>query len=168
MNDPSAFNGLFSTLIPIILAILGVQILIIFLKKFVRKLLPLPTKEKISQMSGEEFERALRQILERDGWWIELTQRTGDFGADLIAHRDGKKVVIQAKRYSKVVGIRAIQEALGARDFFKADEAWVITNSYFSQAAIKQAKASKVRLKDSHWLGSKIKQAHRTNAQKAI
>lgn len=108
-------------------------------------------------MSGTQFENTLRQLFERDGWRVDLTKLTGDFGADLILHKDGKKVVVQAKRWKSPVGIRGVQEVVGARDTYKADEAWLVCCSTFTNAAIAQASASKVWLRDRAWLEAKLK-----------
>ncbi|MBN8691182.1 MAG: restriction endonuclease [Armatimonadetes bacterium] len=108
-------------------------------------------------MSGEEFERALRQILEREGWAVELTPRSNDFGADLVIHRQGRRVVVQAKRWRRPAGIKSVQEAAGARDRYRADEAWVVSPSGFTRSAVEQARASRVRLKDGDWLLANLK-----------
>jgi len=55
-------------------------------------------------------------------------------------------VVVQAKRYSKAVGLKAVQEVTSAKPHYKADEAWVITNSSFTKAAEKLATSNNVRL----------------------
>lgn len=145
---------------PFILVALGIvalQVAWLYLKRWGRRFLPLPTAERVSQMSGEEFERALRLLLEREGWRVELTPRTGDYGADLVISREGQRVVVQAKRWKKPAGIRAVQEALGARDKYRAEEAWVICPSGFTKAAVRQAKASRIRLKDGDWLGKRLR-----------
>ncbi|MEH7272628.1 restriction endonuclease, partial [Neobacillus vireti] len=71
---------------------------------------------------------------------------SGDFGADLLLKKDRKKIVVQAKRYSKDVGIKAVQEVMGARSYYKADEAWVVSNSYFTKAARELARNGNVAL----------------------
>lgn len=69
-------------------------------------------------------------------------------GADLIAvDAQGRKIVIQCKRNGKPVGVTAVQEVLGAKHFYRANEAWVVTNSTFTVAAKKLARSSKVRLR---------------------
>jgi restriction system protein len=68
-------------------------------------------------------------------------------GADLVVRHEGKVIVIQCKRYAAAVGVQAVQEVLGARCFYEADEAWVITDSIFTEAARKLAKAANVRLR---------------------
>ncbi|SDE75650.1 Topoisomerase DNA binding C4 zinc finger [Fontibacillus panacisegetis] len=75
-----------------------------------------------------------------------MTKAAGDFGADLIIQKDGKKIVVQAKRYSKNVGIKAVQEAQAAIAHYGASEAWVVTNSDFTAATYDLAKSNRVRL----------------------
>jgi restriction system protein len=57
------------------------------------------------------------------------------------------KTVIQCKRSGSPVGIQAVQEVMGARSFYQASEAWVMSNAAFTPAAQRLAKASDVRLK---------------------
>ena len=49
-------------------------------------------------------------------------------GADLIAERDGRKAIIQTKRYDGAVGNKAVQEVIGALTFYGGDEGWAVTN----------------------------------------
>lgn len=105
--------------------------------------------QQIDKMEGFEFERYLKTLLSGLGnKKVKVTQETGDYGADLIMNRDGKKIVIQAKRYNNKVGISAIQEISAAVAYYNADEAWVITNSYFTQPAKNLAEKNNVMLID--------------------
>lgn len=151
------------TLTLILAGIVLVSAGVVLVKRWVRTWLPLPTMDRVLAMSGEEFERALRQICEREGWWVELTPRSGDFGADLLMSKNGRKVVVQAKRWRKSAGIKAVQEAAGARDVYGADEAWVVCTSGFTKAAVKQAKASRVRLRDGAWLANELSRLGKAN-----
>jgi restriction system protein len=65
-----------------------------------------------------------------------------------LLHKDGKKIVVQAKRYSKDVGIKAVQEVMGAKSYYQADEAWGVSNSYFTKAAKELAQKGNVLLVD--------------------
>jgi restriction system protein len=58
------------------------------------------------------------------------------------------KVAVQAKRYGKRVGISAIQQVSGAKNYYHAQEAWVITNNYFTDPAKKLAAANNIVLID--------------------
>jgi restriction system protein len=60
----------------------------------------------------------------------------------------GKKIVVQAKRYSKKVGLKAVQEIVSAKSYYKADECWVITNNYFTAPAMKLGNSNEVLLID--------------------
>lgn len=73
---------------------------------------------------------------------IEPTPTTGDQGADVIMVVDGVKIVIQAKKYTGVVGNAAVQEVFAAMQFYDADYAMVVTNSRYTPAA--QTLATKI------------------------
>ena len=83
---------------------------------------------------------------------VRGTPITGDQGADLIAKRDGRTIVIQAKRYQGSVGNRAVQEVVGAVSFYGADEGWVITSGSFTPSAKALAQKNGVKLIDGHTL----------------
>lgn len=104
---------------------------------------------RIDIMEGYEFEELVKTIYFYLGYGAELTQKSKDFGADVVlTSEDGKKIVVQAKRYSKPVGARSVQEIAGARDHYAAQEAWVVTNSTFTDAAETLARETDVRLVD--------------------
>jgi len=106
-----------------------------------------------SAMSGIAFEGYLMKLLEEQGFTnVRGTPATGDQGADLLANKDGRKIVIQAKRYAGTVGNKAVQEALSAVSYYTGDEGWVITNSTFTKSAKELAQRSNVRLIDGHEL----------------
>jgi restriction system protein len=89
----------------------------------------------IDQMKGIQFEHYLSELFHSQGYKVHVTPAAGDYGADLILSKDGEKIVIQAKRYSKNVGIKSVQEVAGAKTYYQATEAWVVTNSFFTKAA---------------------------------
>lgn len=75
-----------------------------------------------------------------------MTRAAGDYGADLVIQKDGKKIVVQAKRYSKNVGIDAVQQAKASIAYYKAHEAWVVSNRDYTDAARNLASSNSVRL----------------------
>lgn len=101
---------------------------------------------EIDKMTGVQFEQYLMLLFQKLGYTVKTTPKTGDFGADLILHRDNRKIVVQAKRYSKNVGIKAVQEVSSATNYYNADEAWVVTNSFFTKAAIELSESNNVSL----------------------
>lgn len=103
---------------------------------------------EIDSMDGIQFEHYLKELFLSMGYKASVTDSRGDYGADLILKKDDKKVVVQAKRYSKNVGIKAVQEIIGAHSYYKADESWVVSNSHFTKSAKDLAQSSNVRLID--------------------
>jgi len=104
------------------------------------------TDEKISQMSGVEFENYLMQMLRDHGCNVSGTPKTGDKGADIIAQLPGRTIVIQAKRSGTPVGNGAVQEVVAALAYYRGTEAWVISNSTFTASARELAQSNRVRL----------------------
>ncbi|WP_419955287.1 restriction endonuclease [Neobacillus niacini] len=102
----------------------------------------------IDSMDGIQFEYYLKELYLSRGFGVEVTNASGDYGADLLLTKAGKKIVVQAKRYSKDVGIKAVQEVIGAKSYYKADETWVVSNSYFTKAARELAHKGNVLLVD--------------------
>jgi len=104
-------------------------------------------------LSGTDFEVYLARLLKQNGFEdIQGTVATGDQGADLIAKKNDKKIVIQAKRYQGSVGNKAVQEVVAAVNFYRADEGWVITSGTFTPSAKSLAQANNVKLIDGYAL----------------
>lgn len=102
---------------------------------------------QIDVMDGPTFEHRLAILFRGLGYRVEQVGAThGDFGGDLIVAKDGKRIVVQAKRWSKNIGVKAVQEALGARGFYKTDTAMVVANREFTAQACKLARANEVTL----------------------
>ena len=105
--------------------------------------------EEIDTMSGTEFEDFMAEILHRSGIEVlELTKASGDFGADIIVMHEGERTAVQCKRYSRPIGVKAVQEAVSAKDYYKCTKAAVITNSTFTRQAVELAAESGVILWD--------------------
>lgn len=77
-----------------------------------------------------------------------LQERVETNGADIIATKNNKKYVIQAKFYNSPVGNYAVQEVLGAIGMYKADKGIVITNNTFTKSARELAEANDIELVD--------------------
>ena len=113
---------------------------------------------KIDRMPGRKFEEFLCQSFKQLGYTVQLTPAQGDFGADLVVQKKGMKMVVQAKRYQSRVGIEAVQQILGAKGYYRANRAMVITNSQFTSAARKLASHNQVELWDRQDLKKLLKQ----------
>jgi HJR/Mrr/RecB family endonuclease len=105
--------------------------------------------EEIDKMTGVQFENFIQVLLEKSGYTnVETTKASGDEGVDITANKNGKKIAIQCKRYKAKITNKAIQEVFSGKFVYKCDEAYVITNSYFTENAILLAKNHNVKLID--------------------
>jgi restriction system protein len=115
--------------------------------------------EFVDVMEGYVFEQFLKTLFFYLGYDALVTKRSGDYGADVVMKKDGRKIVVQAKRYNKNVGSKAVQEIVVARNHYNADEAMVVTNSYFTKQAEEIADENGVILIDRNELKSLINEA---------
>lgn len=102
--------------------------------------------KNIDKLNGRAFERYLTVQFRHLGYHVTLTSYSHDYGADLVLRKWGKKIVVQAKRYERNVGITAVQEVVGSIAYYKADRAMVVTNSNFTKSARDLAKRNEVEL----------------------
>ncbi len=99
-------------------------------------------------MSGVDFERFLSSMFRRLGYSSEMTATMGDYGGDLVLRKGAVKTIVQAKRWNRIVGVKAVQEVVAAKGYYDADFAIVVTNSTFTRQAEELARANRVELWD--------------------
>jgi restriction system protein len=116
--------------------------------------------DDIDRMGGRVFEQYLEVLFERRGYKVERTRFVGDFGGDLVVRKDGAKTVVQAKRWTKNVGVKAVQEVVAAKGYYDCDVAMVVTNSTYTNQARELARKNKVELWDRERLVSELEAAH--------
>ena len=111
--------------------------------------------ESIDQMTGVDFEKILIRKLQKIGFRVTETPGSGDYGADIILDdEDETRFIIQCKRFSSRVNLKAVQEVVAAMKHYSADYAIVATNNEFLKSAVELAKSNDVEL----WAGTKIMQ----------
>ena len=103
---------------------------------------------KVDKLSGEAFEQYLKAHFRQMGYRVKETEKTGDYGADLLLTKRGRTTVVQAKRYARPVGIAAVQEVIGAVSWYEADQGMVVTNCSFTRNAVNLAGQTGVDLWD--------------------
>jgi len=81
------------------------------------------------------YESAVSDIFTNLGWNGYATPSSGDQGADVIAEKNGRRLIIQCKLYSSPVGNKAVQEVAAAAGYYEADISAVVTNSTFTKSA---------------------------------
>lgn len=96
-----------------------------------------------------EYEEYVRDRLKAAGWRrIKVTDRSGDFGADIVGDSPTHhRVAIQAKRYVNKVGVDAVSQAIAGMSYYHCTESMVITSAPgFTASAIQLANESKTML----------------------
>ena len=125
-------------------AIVLIAMLIVWAVKRIR-MKPLPMDE----MEGHDFEYYCADILKSRGFLeVEVTKGSGDFGADILAEKDGVTYAIQCKCYDKPIGVKAVQEVYAGRDYYDRMVGVVMTNQYFTQPAVELAQKLNIMLWD--------------------
>ncbi|KAA8782524.1 restriction endonuclease [Paenibacillus amylolyticus] len=126
--------------------VVGIIILMVIIQQKRAERLKRSGITEIDKMDGVQFEHYLGHLFCSQGFKAEVTKAAGDYGADLVISKDGKRIVVQAKRYKKNVGLKAVQEVQGAKAHYRANGAWVVTNSNYTEQAYQLAKSNGVRL----------------------
>lgn len=109
-------------------------------KKFLKK-----HPEKLYELSPRKFEELVASILKDMGFDVELTQATRDGGSDIIAHVRNAVCSylthIECKRYAagNKVGVGIIREVIGVHHIRGATKSIIVTTSFFSSDAVKEA-----------------------------
>lgn len=94
-----------------------------------------------------EYESAVAGYISTElNWDSYVTKGSGDQGADVVAEKNGVKLIIQCKLYSQDVGNKAVQEAIAARQFYDANFAAVVTNQGYTKSAMQLAQSAQVIL----------------------
>lgn len=110
----------------------------------------------LSRLKGTAFEKYLSIFFENKGYIVEKTQASHDYGADLIISKFGTVTALQAKGQTRPVGIKAVQEVSGAKKWYSAHKALVVTTSSFSRPAIRLAMRLDVQLWDRKKLAEQL------------
>ena len=104
----------------------------------------LSAESNLATMEWESFEHLVRQIFEREfvteGGEVKVTQASRDGGVDAIAFDPdpirGGKYVIQAKRYTRTVGVAAVRDLYGTVMHEGADRGILVTTSDYGADSV--------------------------------
>lgn len=107
----------------------------------------LPEATNLAAMDWEEFEHLVRELFEAEfksrGGEVKVTRASSDGGVDAIAFDPdpitGGKIVIQAKRYTKTVGVAAIRDLYGTTINEGASRGILVTTADYGPDAYKFA-----------------------------
>jgi restriction system protein len=110
--------------------------------------------ENLATMDWQDFENLIREIFEkeftRSGGEVKITQASRDGGVDAVAFDPdpirGGKIVIQAKRYTNVVGVSAVRDLYGTTINEGATKGILVTTADYGPDAYKFAKGKPLTL----------------------
>lgn len=110
-------------------------------------------------MEGHDFEYYCADLLTGAGFQeIQVTRGSGDFGADILAEKDGISYAVQCKCWDQPVGVGAVQEAYAGCAYYDRMVAAVMTNQYFTGPAVELADKLHVLLWDRGYLSQMLEE----------
>jgi len=110
----------------------------------------------LASMDWKDFEYLIRDIFEKEfaasGGEVHVTQASSDGGVDAIAFDPdpirGGKIVIQAKRYTRTVGVAAVRELYGTVITEGAARGILVTTSTYGKDSYEFARGKPLTLLD--------------------
>lgn len=108
----------------------------------------------LAAMDWQDFENLIREVFEKEfvssGGEVKITQASRDGGVDAIAFDPdpirGGKIVIQAKRYTNVVGVSAVRDLYGTTLNEGATKGILVTTADYGPDAYEFAKGKPLTL----------------------
>lgn len=108
----------------------------------------------LAAMDWQDFENLIRELFEKEfsvtGGEVKITQASRDGGVDAVAFDPdpirGGKIVIQAKRYTNVVGVSAVRDLYGTLLNEGATKGILVTTSSYGNDAYKFANGKPITL----------------------
>jgi restriction system protein len=110
----------------------------------------------LASMDWEDFEHLIRELFAKefsgDGGEVKVTQASRDGGVDAVVFDPdpirGGKIVIQAKRYTNVVGVSAVRDLYGTVMNEGANKGILVTTAHYGSDAYDFAKGKPLTLLD--------------------
>jgi restriction system protein len=112
----------------------------------------------LAAMDWEDFEHLIREIFEKAfaeaGGEVKVTRASRDGGIDAVIFDPdplrGGKIVVQAKRYTNVVGVSAVRDLYGSLMNEGANKGILVTTSYYGSDAYEFSKGKPIQLIDGN------------------
>ena len=108
--------------------------------------------EDIQKIDPIQFEKLISALFKKMGYDVLLTKASRDEGIDLIISKNGKKSVVQCKRYSGTVGQPIARDLYGSMVHNRAEDAYLITTGVFSLPAQTWVSGKPIHLVDGKML----------------
>ncbi len=117
-------------------------------------------------MSPYKFEDAVARLFVEMGYEVHQTPYSNDGGKDAILLKDGKKYVVECKRYERerLTGRRDLQILVAAKHDVDANGAFFISTGRFARTAIEYAKENNITIYDGDHLPILVNNAFGTQS----
>ena len=104
--------------------------------------------DSIKQLSWQEFEKLVAEAYERLGHQVAVNSQQGaDGGVDLLLRKDGKKILVQCKRWkTSSVGAAIVREMYGLLTHHGADAVKIVCIGEFTKDAQAFAQGKAIEL----------------------
>ncbi len=100
------------------------------------------TAGSTSEKKGLNLERKFGMLLNRLGYTVKFTPKTGDDGIDIIAEKFELTLAVQCKNYGAKVGASEIRDFVGALKFFRETTpnatGWLVAPNGFSESTFEK------------------------------
>lgn len=99
-----------------------------------------------------KFEELVAEVFQKHGFNASVTQKTRDGGKDIVATFEMGGVLystfFECKHYAsdRPVGVRVVRELYGKLNMERIDKGVIVTTSYFTRDAIREAKETNGRI----------------------
>jgi restriction system protein len=111
------------------------------------------TSAQLYALSPKAFERYVARLFSRKGYQVTHRGRSGDHGVDLeLIGPDGRRAVVQCKRYLSTVGEEMVRELYGTLLHEQGAHAFLVTTADISAAAQQWAEGKPITLVDGRAL----------------
>lgn len=121
-------------------------------KNVIKNILKNNEKSKLNyllKLNPYEFEKAVANMFELDGYEVKVTSKSNDGGKDIIMRKNNKVYLVECKRYNSdnKIGREALQKFFAAIYEEKAEGGFFITTSDFTSTAYDYPKAINNKIK---------------------
>jgi ssDNA-binding Zn-finger/Zn-ribbon topoisomerase 1 len=113
-----------------------------------------PTLEQMRQLTWQQFEDAVARMFERRGYSVKQTPYTNDHGRDAILTKNGKKYLLECKKYGADRSSRRpdLQKFYAAIMGDRAISGFFVTTGAFTREAVEYAATVPIELIDGRQL----------------
>lgn len=104
-------------------------------------------------MTPQEFEQSIADLFEINGYEIQLTPKSYDYGVDVIATKGNEKLAIQVKMYdTRLVNYKDVMYLYAGKDIYDCNKGILISLGSFEPLAINVANKLGIEIQDNFGL----------------